>query len=121
MSGDLGRRFRGVASLPEAPEICVEVLSPSNSPEEMDEKRQLYAARGCQEFWTCSEAGEMTFLDAASGGPMKCRSADLPEFPPASFSLVSFLKQSRARKLAAHFALKRLALGGAGHADFLWS
>jgi Uma2 family endonuclease len=53
--------------LPESPAICVEVLSESNSPEEMDEKRGHYAAQGCREFWTCSESGEMSFYDALTG------------------------------------------------------
>jgi Uma2 family endonuclease len=46
------------ASLPESPDICVEVLSESTIPEEIEEKRQLLAACGCGEFWTCSEEGK---------------------------------------------------------------
>lgn len=44
-----------------APELCVEVLSPSNSREEMAEKMQLYFERGAQEVWLCTEAGEVEF------------------------------------------------------------
>ena len=44
-----------------APEICVEVISPSNTAEEMLEKHDLYLARGAQEFWTCDLEGRMTF------------------------------------------------------------
>src|ERR1039458_8493879 len=36
-------------SFPEAPEICIEVLSVRNTTEEMDEKRRLYAAKGCRD------------------------------------------------------------------------
>jgi len=35
-----------ISHLPLAPDICVEVLSSSNSPEEMEEKRRLHAERG---------------------------------------------------------------------------
>jgi hypothetical protein len=78
-------RIRGIAYqedsfFPEAPEMCVEVLSHSNSPEEIEEKRRLYAERGCREFWNCSEAGQMTFLDAKSGRPMS-EPATCPAFP----------------------------------------
>jgi hypothetical protein len=33
----------------------------------MEEKRILYANRGCREFGTCSESGEMTFFNARTG------------------------------------------------------
>lgn len=44
-----------------APEICVEVLSPSNSAREMKVKRQLYFEAGAEEVWICGENGEMAF------------------------------------------------------------
>ena len=44
-----------------APEICVEVRSPSNSRREMEDKRQEYFEAGAVEFWFCSLTGEMTF------------------------------------------------------------
>ncbi len=34
-----------------SPEIVVEVLSPSNTASEMNDRRQLFFATGCQEFW----------------------------------------------------------------------
>ena len=34
-----------------APEICVEVISPSNSRRELEEKRQAYLAAGADEVW----------------------------------------------------------------------
>jgi Uma2 family endonuclease len=69
-----------VPNLSVAPDLCVEVLSPSNTAEEMDEKRRLYAAKGCREFWTCSEEGQMTFLDAATGQDLPL-SVLCPAFP----------------------------------------
>lgn len=56
--------------LERAPEICVEVLSPSNSPAEMNEKRDLYFEAGAHEVWICGLDGKMEFytpdLSAAS-------------------------------------------------------
>jgi Uma2 family endonuclease len=43
--------FGYVTPYPQAPEICVEILSPSNSEEEMRIKIDLYLARGAQEVW----------------------------------------------------------------------
>ena len=47
--------------LERAPEICVEVLSPSNSSAEMDEKRALYFEAGALEVWICGLDGKMEF------------------------------------------------------------
>ena len=62
----------------EAPEICVEVLSPSNSREEMRLKSSLYFDAGCKEFWICSTEGSMTFF--TSEGKVD-RSELVPDFP----------------------------------------
>lgn len=61
-----------------APEICVEVLSPYNDEQEMDEKRALYFEAGALEVWICAEDGGMTFYGPVGGLP---RSALCPEFP----------------------------------------
>jgi Uma2 family endonuclease len=62
-----------------APEICVEILSPSNSEEEIREKTALYFDAGAQEVWTCGAFGQMSFF-ASGGKPLK-RSALCPSFP----------------------------------------
>jgi Uma2 family endonuclease len=62
----------------EAPEICVEILLPSNSHAEMDEKKELYFARGCKEFWLCGSEGIMQFCKNA--GELK-HSLIFSEFP----------------------------------------
>ena len=46
-----------------AAEVCIEVLSPSNSLKEMEEKRELYFARGALEVWICDEQGSLRFYD----------------------------------------------------------
>jgi len=50
----------------QAPELCVEVLSPSNSRREMEEKIQLYFEQGAQEVWLCNEAGTLEFFSPAA-------------------------------------------------------
>jgi Uma2 family endonuclease len=44
-----------------APEICVEVVSPSNSQGEIDEKIELYLSKGAHEVWIVSEAGKTRY------------------------------------------------------------
>jgi len=61
-----------------APEICVEVLSDSNTEEEMEEKKQLYFENGAHEVWICTQDGGMSFHDAK--GEMEV-SALVPDFP----------------------------------------
>lgn len=41
----------------EAPEICVKIISPSNSTQEMQEKTTLYLSKGAKEVWICDENG----------------------------------------------------------------
>ena len=51
--------------LAEAPEVCVEVLSPDNTRREMSEKKALYFAAGAKEVWICDEGGALTFWNMA--------------------------------------------------------
>ncbi len=44
-----------------APEICVEIMSPSNSKEEMEEKVQLYLAKGALEVWVVNNDGKAAY------------------------------------------------------------
>ncbi len=61
-----------------APEICIEILSSSNSTLEMQEKKALYFAAGAQEFWVCHESGELDFYDQTGRLP---QSHSVPLFP----------------------------------------
>ena len=45
-----------------APEICVEITSPSNSKAEMEEKIQLYLAKGAKEVWIVDENGVISYF-----------------------------------------------------------
>jgi hypothetical protein len=45
-----------------APEICVEIVSPSNSRSEITEKRALYFDAGAAEVWVCALYGSISFF-----------------------------------------------------------
>lgn len=45
-----------------APEICVEVMSESNTEEEMQGKRRLYRQIGATEVWIVSKDGQIRFF-----------------------------------------------------------
>ena len=70
-------RVGGGVCLPEAPEICVEVVSPRNTEAELTEKRRLYFAAGAEEVWLCRD-GAMEFHTRDSAVPA---SAMCPEMP----------------------------------------
>jgi len=50
---------------PQAPEICVEIVSPSNSKGEIEEKVNLYLAKGANEVWVCKEDGDIMYFSHA--------------------------------------------------------
>jgi Uma2 family endonuclease len=61
-----------------APEICIEVMSPSNTKAEMTQKRVLYFAAGAQEIWICEESGRMNFYNEQA---KISHSILVPDFP----------------------------------------
>jgi Uma2 family endonuclease len=44
-----------------APEICVEITSSSNTKDEIEEKVQLYLAKGANEVWVVNEDRDTTY------------------------------------------------------------
>ena len=65
--------------LTRAPEICIEILSPSNSSSELGEKRALYFDAGASEVWICGPDGAFSFF-AAPQQELPA-SAICPDFP----------------------------------------
>lgn len=61
-----------------APEICIEVVSFSNTAQEMEEKRALYVQQGAQEVWVCDERGNVRFY---YGCEQHEHSSLVPDFP----------------------------------------
>jgi Uma2 family endonuclease len=83
-SNDFLRRYGVANPYPESPEIVVEILSPSNTLAEMEEKKELYFARGAREVWLCEEDGAMRFynnharLEASAQAPGFPARVELP-------------------------------------------
>ena len=69
-----------------APEICVEVMSPTNTEEEMQEKRRLYREIGAEEVWVVGEKGRIRFYGKKRGtGLRSLRAARVAYSPPEGF------------------------------------
>ena len=61
-----------------APEICIEVISASNTQQEMLEKKDLYFEQGAEEMWFCDSQGQLQFYTPE--GELK-HSQRVPAFP----------------------------------------
>ena len=72
------RQHADAFALPIAPDLCVEVLSPTNRAVEIEQKRALYFEAGAREIWTCGLNGEMEFYTPAG---LTEHSVLCPEFP----------------------------------------
>lgn len=66
----------------QAPEICVEIVSPSNSEEEMRGKTQAYLAAGAREVWLAYENGAVHYFDAAGERPSSAFAIRVSPPPP---------------------------------------
>ena len=64
-SADFFARHGDATPLPQAPEICVEVRSPSNTDEEMAHKTHLFLEAGAVEVWILSEDGTQQVFEAS--------------------------------------------------------
>jgi Uma2 family endonuclease len=58
------RQYGFATPYPHAPELCVEIVSPSNSRQEMAEKITLYLEAGAREVWIVCEDGSVEIHDA---------------------------------------------------------
>jgi Uma2 family endonuclease len=71
-------QFGNVTPYPQAPEICVEIISPSNTPQAILEKIELYLERGAVEVWTCDLQGSVQYFN--NDGSLE-QSGLVPGFP----------------------------------------
>ncbi len=78
-SPEFRSKYGSITPFEQAPEICIEILSPSNSVEEISEKMSLYFDAGAKEVWTCSDDGDISFY--AETGPIDTSNiiADFPK------------------------------------------
>jgi len=63
-SADFMARNGDLSPFPQAPEICVEVRSPSNTDAEMAYKTELFPQAGAVEVWIVDEEGSQQVFDA---------------------------------------------------------
>jgi Uma2 family endonuclease len=80
LSAERSSEAEATPCLTRAPEICVEILSPSNTTSEIQEKIALYLEAWAQEVWVCGLDGLITFYSAEGqmGTSVRC-----PSFPKA--------------------------------------
>lgn len=64
-----------------APDICVEILSPSNVEAEIEEKTRAYLKAGAEEVWLVSENGAIRFI-GGNGERTKSAFAVAVSLPP---------------------------------------
>ena len=69
---------------PRAPEICVEIVSPSSSGEEMRDKTQAYLGAGAREVWLVFENGVVRYFESA--GERTSSAFPIRVSPPAPIS-----------------------------------
>ncbi|MCB1065636.1 MAG: Uma2 family endonuclease [Verrucomicrobiae bacterium] len=80
-SAEIWAKAESESCFRQAPEICVEVLSPSNTDAEIEEKKSLYFEEGAQEVWLVSEGGEVSFFERDLAIDPKPFSAICSNFP----------------------------------------
>jgi Uma2 family endonuclease len=64
-SADFMQAFGEITPYQHAPEICIEIISPSNVQAEIDEKIGAYLAAGAREVWLVSEEGRIRYFGSA--------------------------------------------------------
>ncbi len=74
---------REVTPYPNAPEICVEIVSPSNSVAELREKTRAYLAARAKEVWQVSEEGAVHYYDR-QGEKSASAFAAIVSLPPSA-------------------------------------
>ncbi|HUG71384.1 MAG TPA: Uma2 family endonuclease [Pirellulaceae bacterium] len=72
---------RGQDAFEHAPEICVEVISSSNTDSEMRQKKKLYFEAGADEVWFCRMDGQMEFYQSSKPNSPNTTSARCSNFP----------------------------------------
>jgi Uma2 family endonuclease len=72
-----------VSPLPRAPEICIEIVSPSNTDDEMREKTRAYLAASAKEVWLVSEECSIRYFDANGQKVSSDYPVSIPALPAA--------------------------------------
>jgi Uma2 family endonuclease len=81
-SPDFMQAFGEITPYQRAPEICVEIISRSNTQAEIDEKMAAYLAAGAREVWLVSEEGRIRYFDASGERPQSAFPVTITLPPP---------------------------------------
>ncbi|MBV9189663.1 MAG: Uma2 family endonuclease, partial [Betaproteobacteria bacterium] len=65
-----------------APEICAEIISPSNTRAEIEEKKAAYLAAGAREVWLVSEDGTIRYFNTSGEQPKSAYPVTITLPPP---------------------------------------
>jgi len=68
-SDEFRKQHKRSSPLPRAPEICVEIFSPSNVEAEIAEKTRAYLDAGAEEVWVVAQNGSIRFIDSSGEKP----------------------------------------------------
>jgi Uma2 family endonuclease len=82
-SADFFKAYGETTPYPRAPQICVEIVSPSNSDAEMREKTRAYLAAGAIEVWHVTEDGSIRYFGKAGQAASSCFPVSISLPPPA--------------------------------------
>ena len=64
ISNELLEQVKDKTASPQAPELCIEVMSPpGNTMKQLLKKKELYFEAGAKEVWICNENGRLDFYD----------------------------------------------------------
>jgi Uma2 family endonuclease len=83
VSSDFLKNFGEITPYMRAPEICIEILSPSNVRAEIDEKTAAYLAAGAREVWMVSEQGAIRYIGPGGEKPASDFAVHITLPPPA--------------------------------------
>ena len=82
-SGEFLKNFGEITPYMQAPDICVEIVSPSNVQAEIEEKKAAYLRAGAREVWIISEQGAIRFFGAGGEKPASNLAAPITLPEPA--------------------------------------
>jgi Uma2 family endonuclease len=80
-SAEFMRRHGFATPYPRAPEICVEVLAPADTEDEIAQRIRAYLTAGAREVWTVAETGAIRYF-GAEGERAQSRFGVAPGPPP---------------------------------------
>jgi len=80
------------------PPICVEILSPSNTPGEIEQKRDAYLRAGAKEAWICDRDNRMTFFNRTGQLDRSELCSEFPRELDLSRSVVKKLQEQLDRR-----------------------